>query len=541
MATNHSGTAGTRIGILLAAGALLTTLLTVAAATTTSSTASAATTTLNPVADSQVQEDAPTSNFGTATTLRVDGSPVSIAYLKFDVQGLTAAPTKATLKVFVPISSTTSINASKVADTTWTETALTWNNRPPTTPPSIPVPTPIAANSVLSYDVTAMVTGNGLVSFAIDTASATSKSLPSRENATVVDRPQLVIDSATTTTTTVPPTTTTVAPTTTTAPPTTTTTTPPPGDPVIAVSGDVACGTTEANYNGGLGTADACHMKQTSDLVLAMAPQQVFALGDLQYNAGAPADFAVSYNNSWGRFKAITRPVVGNHEYGTSGAGGYFGYFGDAATPRQPGCAKACDGYYSFDVGTWHIAVISSECDRINGGVGCAAGSPQQQWLDADLAAHPTGCTAVLTHRPRWASNSFASPDIQPLVDVMGAHGVDLLLAGHAHSYARYRWPGLAGLRARLGRRHGHDGFANEAGRQRAAGQHGTTPPSGRAGPFCAGGIPLLSVRRPDLARRRWRPDDDVSATSRQRAAGLASPTVAPATGWPRTFGGRAV
>ena len=152
----------------------------------------------------------------------------------------------------------------------------------------------------------------------------------------------------------------------------------------------MACGTTEANYNNGLGTADACHMKQTSDLVLAMAPQQVFALGDLQYNSGAPADFAVSYQNSWGRFKAITRPVVGNHEYGTSGAGGYFGYFGDAASPRQPGCVKSCDGYYSFDIGSWHIAVISSECDRLNGGTGCAVGSPQQQWLDGDLAAHAT-------------------------------------------------------------------------------------------------------------------------------------------------------
>ncbi len=420
MATDRNSNTGTRLGILVAVGLLLTVVLTATAATTTSSTASAATTTLTPVADSQVQEDAPTGNFGTTTTLRVDGSPVSIAYLKFDVRGLTVAPTKATLKVFVPTSTTTSINAGKVADSTWTETGLNWTNRPAVSPPSIPSPTPIAANSFVSYDVTTMVTGNGLVSFAIDTTSATSKSLPSRENATVANRPQLVIDSATTTT-------------------------PPPGDPVIAASGDVACGTADATYNGGLGTADACHMKQTSDLVLAIAPQQVFALGDLQYNAGAAADFNVSYQNSWGRFKPITRPVVGNHEYGTSGAGGYFGYFGAAATPRQPGCVKACDGYYSFDVAGWHLAVINSECGRINGGVGCAVGSPQQKWLDADLAAHPTGCTAVLSHRPRWASNSFASPDIQPLVDVMAARGVDLFLAGHAHSYERFAPQNAAG------------------------------------------------------------------------------------------------
>jgi Calcineurin-like phosphoesterase len=300
---------------------------------------------------------------------------------------------------------------------------------------AIASPLPIVANTTLSYDVTPLITGSGLVSFAVDTTSSTSKSLPSRENATVENRPQLVIETGTTTTT----------------PPTTTTTTPPAGDStVIAVGGDVACSTTEPNYNGGLGTATACHMLQTSDLVLAMAPEQVFALGDLQYNSGSLADFNVSYQNSWGRFKNITNPVVGNHEYGSSGANGYYTYFGDAASPRQPGCTRDCEGYYSFDVtvgsARWHIAVINSECARIGGGVGCAVGSPQHQWLDADLAASSSAqCTAVLTHRPRWASNSFASPDIQPLVDVMDARGVDLLLAGHAHSYERFAPQNAAG------------------------------------------------------------------------------------------------
>jgi len=218
----------------------------------------------------------------------------------------------------------------------------------------------------------------------------------------------------------------------------------------MAVGGDVACGTTEANYNGGAGTATACHMKQTSDLVVAMAPQQVWALGDLQYNGGSLGDFTVSYQNSWGQFKSITKPVVGNHEYGTGGAAGYYTYFGDLASPRQSGCTRDCEGYYSFDVAVgsaqWHVAVINSECTRIGGGVGCAVGSPQYQWLDADLASHATAqCTAVLTHRPRWASNSFASPDIQPLVDVMDARGVDLLLAGHAHSYERFAPQNAAG------------------------------------------------------------------------------------------------
>ncbi|MCU1501378.1 MAG: hypothetical protein JWM12_732, partial [Ilumatobacteraceae bacterium] len=218
-----------------------------------------------------------------------------------------------------------------------------------------------------------------------------------------------------------------------------------PPDPavVVAVSGDVACGTTESNYNGGAGTADACRMRQTSDLILSVDPQLVFAMGDLQYNTGSLADFQVSYQNSWGRFKSKTVPVVGNHEYGTSGAGGYFSYFGNAATPRQPGCVKQCDGYYSFDLtvgnSKWHIAVINSECASIGGGVGCAVDSPQYNWLQGDLQANSTtACTAVLTHKPRWSSSSFYTPDIQPLVDLMSSRGVDLLLAGHAHSYERF-------------------------------------------------------------------------------------------------------
>ena len=238
-------------------------------------------------------------------------------------------------------------------------------------------------------------------------------------------RPQLVVDTGTTST-----------------PPSTTT---PAGSTVIALGGDVACGTTEADYNGGDGTADKCRAKSTANLINSMNPSRLFAMGDLQYNGGSLTDFNGSYANSWGvsALKSRTNPVVGNHEYGTSGAAGYFSYFGDAATPRQPGCRKDCDGYYSFNVpvgtSSWHIAVINGECTRIGGGVGCAVGSPQYNWLKADLEANAaTRCTAVLTHKPRWSSSSFYTAEIQPLVDLMDANKVDLLLAGHAHIYERF-------------------------------------------------------------------------------------------------------
>ena len=408
---------GGRFSAVLAGALILTAISLVQPAP-----AAAATTTLNPIADTYVQSDQPTSNFGTATFVKVDGSPIAVSYLKFNVTGLATAPTKATVRVYKSLSTTTAINLRSVADTSWSETGMTYSNKPATGATAIAPPQPWTENVWLSYDVTSLVKGNGLISLALDTTSSTSKSLPSREAA--ANQPQLVLETGTT-----------VTPSPTPTPTSTSTSTAAPQSMVVALAGDVACGTTEANYNGGAGTDTACHMKQTSDLILAMAPQRVFALGDLQYNSGALSDFQVSYQNSWGRFKASTNPVVGNHEYGTSNAGGYFTYFGSAAAPSQ--------GYYSFNLAVgssqWHIVVINSECTRINGGVGCAVGSPQYNWLASDLTANDaTKCTAVLTHRPRWSSNSFASPDIQPLVDVMSAHKVDLLLTGHAHSYERF-------------------------------------------------------------------------------------------------------
>jgi hypothetical protein len=212
----------------------------------------------------------------------------------------------------------------------------------------------------------------------------------------------------------------------------------PPDGPVVVAAGDIACSRSDPGFNGGLGTAGHCHMKATSDLVLGIAPASVFMLGDAQYTSGTMADFNASYGPSWGRLKSITHPAIGNHEYGTSGGAGYFKYFGDAATPRQPGCVTNCEGWYSFDEGQWHVVVLNSECTKISGGTGCAVGSPQQQWLAADLKAHPTVCTAVLQHRPRWSSNSFATADVAPLMDTMYAGGVDLVLTGHAHSYERF-------------------------------------------------------------------------------------------------------
>src|SRR4051794_9077149 len=101
---------------------LASSLLAAAFTTLVAPKAGAATTTLSPVADTYAQSDQPTANLGTATSIKVDGSPVTVSYLKFDVAGLSGAPTKATLKVFKSLSTTTAITLKPVADNTWTET-----------------------------------------------------------------------------------------------------------------------------------------------------------------------------------------------------------------------------------------------------------------------------------------------------------------------------------------------------------------------------------------------------------------------------------
>jgi acid phosphatase type 7 len=209
-------------------------------------------------------------------------------------------------------------------------------------------------------------------------------------------------------------------------------------DPVVMAAGDIACDPSDRNYNGGKGTGIACMQLATSnELTTAVA---VLPLGDDQYNHGALSAFQQVYDPTWGRYKANTYPASGNHEYDTSGAAGYYTYFGSAASPQDANCTANCKGYYSYDLGTWHIIVLNSECAQVGG---CNAGSPQEQWLKADLAAHAKQCTLAYWHRPLFTSGvSFgvslgesAMHDVW--VDLYDAHA-DLVLNAHAHIYERF-------------------------------------------------------------------------------------------------------
>jgi len=160
-------------------------------------------------------------------------------------------------------------------------------------------------------------------------------------------------------------------------------------------------------------------------------PGTVFTLGDNVYPDGTAAEFKNCYGPSWGRHKARTMPSVGNHEYHTAGASGYFDYFGaEAGDPAK--------GYYSYDLGDWHIVVLNSNCSELPGG--CKAGSPQEQWLRNDLAAHPNTCTAAYFHSPRFSSGSDHGnvPAVGPFWEALYDRGADVVLSGHDHDYERF-------------------------------------------------------------------------------------------------------
>lgn len=158
-------------------------------------------------------------------------------------------------------------------------------------------------------------------------------------------------------------------------------------------------------------------------------PGTVMAIGDLAYPDGTKENFQC-YDRTWGRAKARTRPAVGNHEFHTQGATYYFSYFGDLA-------GDPATGYYSYNLGAWHIIALNSECLEIGG---CNPGSPEEKWLRGDLAAHPTACTMAYFHKPLFSSGGAHGddPELQPLWRALYDANTELVIGGHDHDYERF-------------------------------------------------------------------------------------------------------
>jgi uncharacterized protein YaiE (UPF0345 family) len=156
----------------------------------------------------------------------------------------------------------------------------------------------------------------------------------------------------------------------------------------------------------------------------------VFTAGDNAYNSGSATEFNTCYGPTWGRQKDRTRPVPGNHEYGTANASGYFNYFGPVA--GQPG-----QGWYSYNLGAWHVIVLNSNCSSVGG---CQSGSAQEKWLRADLAASGAPCTVAMWHHPRFNSGTSHGNDTEvgPLWNALYDAGADVVVDGHEHVYERF-------------------------------------------------------------------------------------------------------
>ena len=211
-------------------------------------------------------------------------------------------------------------------------------------------------------------------------------------------------------------------------------------DPVIAAAGDIACDPANSNYNAGLGTATSCRQQYTSDLLADQGLAAVLPLGDNQYEDGALLKYQTVFHATWGRVDPIIRPVPGNHEY-APGAAGYFDYF-DGINQSNGPAGERGKGYYSVDVGTWHLIALNSNCGAIDAGSasdGCAAGSPQELWLKSDLALHTNSCLLAYWHHPLFTSAWVGSAtSMRPIwQDLYDAHA-DVVLNGHAHAYERF-------------------------------------------------------------------------------------------------------
>jgi hypothetical protein len=222
----------------------------------------------------------------------------------------------------------------------------------------------------------------------------------------------------------------------------------PPAPPKIVAVGDIACQSySQSDGNG------ACRSDEVAALITSLHPDAFFALGDLQYNDGGLDEFLRVYDRQFGHLNPITFPVAGNHEYETPGAEGYFDYFG--ARGHGP------EGYYSFDIGTWHVVALNSDICRSD--PGCGPGTPQYEWLRADLIAHSgAACTMALQHHPTfdWRQwQKFVDPDAHnpnagaenqmyfEMWRLMDAMGVDVQLNGHNHIYHRWAPQTADGIR----------------------------------------------------------------------------------------------
>lgn len=345
------------------------------------------------VADARVEEAVPGANFGTSTRMRVDGDPgLRVeSLLRFNLGGLAAQVEAATLRLYVVSDGTLDGPAVYPAGRSWRESGVTWHTRPEPTGAAVADMGAAAAGAWVELDITPL-TANGTVSLLLRQSGTDGTVFYAREGARP---PELVVVSR---------------------------------DPVVRAAGDIAC-----RPGASVSTTRCRHQSVADTLTRTPGLAHVLALGDLQYDDGLYAEFMGpgGYDATWGAVKAITRPVPGNHEYHIDGAAGYFDYFNGIGGQSGPAGERG-KGYYSFDVGTWHVIALNSE-------ISTYAGSEQERWLRSDLATTAQPCVLAYWHAPRFSSGSHGPATwVHSLWSALHDARADIVVNGHDHVYERF-------------------------------------------------------------------------------------------------------
>jgi hypothetical protein len=416
--------------------------------------ARAATKTFTATADASVSSTSPTANAGSSSTLEIRNA-VKYSYVRFSVSGLPAGEvvTKATLQVYARSPSRCSLGAQvlRAANSTWGEGTITWNNQPGATG-SVLATANWSKGGYVGFQVTPAVGGSGAVSFLIrhvpGCSATTDATFRSRET---TRPPRLVVE--TTPTSAAPqcsdgrdndsdgridyP-----------ADPGCTGTSdndetnpPPSGAIKVVAAGDIVCDPTDPKYGGG--DPGRCQHRATDDLLAGA--NAVLLLGDLQYEDGTLVQYTQAFDPTWGQ-STVEYPSPGNHEYHVTNAKGYFDYWTAEGRPTG-GIGK---GYYSFDLGAWHVISLNSGSCAV---VACSEGSAQNNFLEQDLAATTERCIVAYWHHPLFTSGSVhaGAGSVKPFWDDLYAAGADIVLNGHDHNYQRYAKQTPAGQAAASG------------------------------------------------------------------------------------------
>ena len=350
------------------------------------------------VEDTVIDSDDPQQILGTSQVLEVEreGEDSRWALVRFEVSGLPEGRPvlSATLRLFQLGPSDDPGLVSLVAGP-WSENETSWATAPPLGDPVAPLPGG-AEGVLVEVDVSPVVTGDGVYDFYLTTTSEDGLDYASRESTfggpalvLVLGEPGAVGE----------------------APPTAT---------VLVGAGDIGTCASQG---------DEITAALIEEIVAGAREAVVFTVGDHAYPNGSAQVFARCYDDSWGAFKDITRPTPGAREYFTPGAVGYFEYFGENA--GEPG-----RGYYSYDLGGWHIIVLNSNCSEVGG---CGEGSPQMEWLRQDLATRSTACTLAYWQQPVFSSTvTPRDQEMLPIFQVLYEAGAEVVINGYDHFYERF-------------------------------------------------------------------------------------------------------